>query len=66
MRKAADKVARGMGVRAGERFRESGIPSPNPFAAKQGQAATILAAAWRAGYFAASRSTRRLRHHPTG
>lgn len=42
--------AANMGRRAGERFRETGVPSPNPL---QGKGPDELAAAWRRAYFTA-------------
>jgi hypothetical protein len=60
LHRAAEKVARGMGQRAAERFRETGVPSPNPFAKKSAgsPAAAVLAAAWRSGNYASRRSAR--------
>lgn len=49
MNKAED-AATHMGHLAGRRFRQTGVPSPNPFSGK-GQ--DKLSAAWRRAYFAA-------------
>jgi hypothetical protein len=49
---AALEVAVRMGLRRGELFHDTGIPSPNPFIDPR---LADLAAAWRAGYLAAVR-----------
>lgn len=45
---ASAKTAERMGQRAGQHFRDLGIPTPNPFSAAQPD----LAQAWRVAYFA--------------
>jgi hypothetical protein len=52
--KAAAAAAQ-MGTRAGESFRDTGVPTRNPFRGK----APALAAAWRRAYFAAARPKRK-------
>lgn len=49
-------AAKRLGARAGERRRRTGLPTRNPFDGKAGR--EDLAAAWRAGYFAALTRTR--------
>lgn len=51
MTDASTAHASAMGARAGDEWRSTGIPSPNPFDRDKFPA---LASAWRAAYFAAA------------
>lgn len=50
MNEKATAAAAQMGTRAGETFRDTGLPARNPFRGK----AIELAAAWRSAYLAAA------------